>query len=95
MTTRPSQVALVVKDLPASVGVVRDKNSIPGMIAQRREWHLTPVFLPGKFHGQRSLAGHSLWDLNELDMNERLSTHTHIRLDVLGMTGRHIFTCFS
>ena len=51
MTTRPSQVALVVKDLPASVGVVRDKNSIPGMIAQRREWHLTPVFLPGKFHG--------------------------------------------
>ena len=95
MTSRPSQVVLVVKDLPASVEVVRDKNSILGMISQRREWHLTLVFLPGKFHGQRSLAGYSPWDLNELDMSERLSTYTHIRLDVLGMTGRHIFTCFS
>ena len=33
MTSRPSQVVLVVKDLPASVEVVRDKNSIPGMIS--------------------------------------------------------------
>ena len=28
-----------------------------GKILQRREWQLTPVFLPGKFHGQRSLTG--------------------------------------
>ena len=70
MTSRPSQFVLVVKDLPASVGVVRDKNSVPGMITQRREWHLTPVFLPGKFHGQRILAGYSPWDFNELDMSE-------------------------
>ena len=60
MTLRPSQVALVVKDLPASAGVVRDTDPIPGVISLRREWHLTPVFLPGKFHGQRSLAGYSL-----------------------------------
>ena len=26
-------------------------------IPWRRKWHPTPVFLPGKFHGQRSLAG--------------------------------------
>ena len=25
----------------------------------RRKWQLTPVFLPGKFHGQRSVAGYS------------------------------------
>ena len=27
----------------------------------RRKWQPTPVFLPGKFHGQRRLAGYSLW----------------------------------
>ena len=27
----------------------------------RRKWQLTPVFLPGKSHGQRSLAGYSPW----------------------------------
>ena len=95
MTLRPSQVALVVKDLPASAGVVRDTDPIPGVISLRREWHLTPVFLPGKFHGQRSLADYSPWGLNELDATERPSTHTHTRLKVLSMTGRHIFTCFS
>ena len=40
-----------------------------------RKWHPTPVFLPGKFHGQRSLAGYSLWNHKELDMTEQLSTH--------------------
>ena len=30
----------------------------------------TPVFLPGEFHGQRSLAGYNPWDLKELDMTE-------------------------
>jgi len=28
-------------------------------ISWRREWLPTPVFLPGQFHGQRSLAGYS------------------------------------
>ena len=32
-----------------------------------------PVFLPGEFHGQRSLAGYSLWGLKELDMTEQLT----------------------
>ena len=34
----------------------------------RREWQPTPVFLSEAFHGQRSLAGYSLWDSKELDM---------------------------
>ena len=37
-----------------------------GKIPQRRKWHLTPVFLPGKRHGQKSLAGYSPW-VQELD----------------------------
>ena len=33
----------------------------------------TPVFLPGEFHGQRSLVAYSPWDHKELDMSERLT----------------------
>ena len=38
----------------------------------RRQWHPTPVLLPGKSHGQRSLVGHSPWDHKESDTTERL-----------------------
>ena len=31
----------------------------PGSIPWRREWLLTPVFLPGESHGQRNLTGYS------------------------------------
>ena len=37
-------------------------------IPWRRKWQPTPVFLPKKLHGQRSLAGYSPWGLKELDM---------------------------
>ena len=55
-----SQVALVVKNLPANAGEVRDVNfdHPVGKISWRREWQPTPVFLPGESHGQRSLAGY-------------------------------------
>ena len=46
-----------------------------GKIPWKRKWEPTPVFLPGKFHGQRSSVGYSPWDLTELDMTER--THAH------------------
>ena len=42
-----------------------------------RKWQPTPVFLPGKFHGQRRLMGHSSWGHKESDTTEQLSTHTH------------------
>ena len=35
----------------------------------RRKWQLTPVFLPGKSHGQRSLAGYSSWDHRRVRYN--------------------------
>ena len=38
----------------------------------------TPVSLPGKFHGRRSLAGYSPWGRKESDTTERLThTYTH------------------
>ena len=103
-----SQVLLVVKNLSAEAGDIRDMGSIPGLerspgrgqgnplqyslgtslVAQmvknlpavqetwvqsvgqedpwRRAWQPTPVFLSGKFHGQRSLVGYSSWVLLKL-----------------------------
>ena len=43
----------------------------------RRKWQPILVFLPGESHGQRSLAGSSLWGHKESDTTEWLSTHTH------------------
>ena len=45
--------------LPANAENTRDSGSIPGKIPWRRALLPTQVFLPGEFHGQRSLAGHS------------------------------------
>ena len=42
----------------------------------RRAWQPTPIFSPGEFHGQRSLAGYSSWGHKESDTTEQL-THTH------------------
>ena len=46
-----------------------------GNILWRRKWQPTPVFLPEKFHEQKSLAGYSSWGHQEWDMTEQLSTH--------------------
>ena len=42
---------------------------------RRRQWHPTPVLLPGKSHGQRSLVGCSPWGRTESDTTERLQFH--------------------
>ena len=45
------------------------------IIYQRRQWHPTPVLLPGKSHGQRSLEGCSPWGRWGSDTTERLHFH--------------------
>ena len=57
-----SQLALVVKNLLANADVrdVKDR-SLLWKIPRSRKRQSTPVFLPGTFPGQRSLAGHSQW----------------------------------
>ena len=65
-----SQVALVVKNLPANAGDMR-----PGFdpwvrkAPWRREWQPTPVFLPGKLHGQEP-GGLQSMGLQKLDTPE-------------------------
>ena len=44
---------------------------------EKKKWQPILVFLPGESHGQRSLAGSSLWGHKESDTTEWLSTHTH------------------
>ena len=44
-------------------------------LKRRRQWQPTPVLLPGKSHGCRSLVGCSPWGREELDMTERLPFH--------------------
>ena len=66
----------------SSVGLCITKGSIyahahdiehgSGVLGRLRQWQPTPVLLPGKSHGQRSLIGCSPWGRCELDMTERL-----------------------
>ena len=48
-----------------------------GKLPWRRKWLPTPVFFPGKSHGQRSLVSYSPWSRKEMDKFEQLSMHTH------------------
>jgi len=57
---RASQATLVIKNPPTNAGDVRDVGpSLGGGIPWRRAWQITPVFLPGESHGQRSQVGES------------------------------------
>ena len=44
-------------------------------IPRKREWLLNPGFLPGEFHGQRTLADYSPWGCKQSDTTGLL-THT-------------------
>ena len=48
----------------------------------RRQWHPTPVLLPGKSHGRRGLVGCSPWGREESDTTEQL--HFHFPLSCIG-----------
>ena len=57
----------------------------------RRQWHPTPVLLPGKSHGWRSLVGCSPWGHEESDMTERL--HFHFLLSCIGEENGNPLQC--
>ena len=78
----PSEPPGKPPDGKASACNVGDPGSIPwvGKIPWRRKWQPTPVLMPGKSHGLRSLVGYSPWGCKESDMTERLhftSLHPH------------------
>ena len=57
----------------------------------RRQWHPTPVLLPGKSHGWRSLVGCNLWVHYELDTTEQL--HFHFSLSHIGEVNGNPLQC--
>ena len=78
-TKERSLVLLMVKNLSANA---RDVCSIPESGRSPRvgtHSKNTPVFLPGKFHRQRSLEGYSSWACKESATTEHTHTPTHTR----------------
>ena len=67
----------VVKNPPANARRCGRRGFDPwiGKFPLRRAWKLTPGFLPGESHGQKSLAGYSPGGRKKLKTTERLSTH--------------------
>ena len=69
----------MVKNLTANAGEEGDEGLIPGLGRSPggRNSKPTPVLLPGKSHGQRSLVGYRPWGHKEWDTAQRRSTqHT-------------------
>ena len=62
----------MVKNLPANAGDIRDTGLIPGSGRYPRvgNGNTLQYYLPGRFHGQRSLMGYSPWDHKESDMTK-------------------------
>ena len=60
---------------------------------RRRQWHPTPVLLPGKSHGWRSLVGCNHWGCKESDTTERL--HCHFSLSCIGEGSGNPLQCSS
>ena len=58
---------------------------------RRRQWHPTPVLLPGKSHRWRSLVAHSPWGREESDTTERL--HFHFSLSCTGEGNGNLLHC--
>ena len=69
-------VGLVVKNPPASARDAGDVGLIPGSGRSSGGGNSTHSSILGGFHGQKSLAGHSPWGREELDMTEH--THTYL-----------------
>ena len=59
-------MALVVKNPPANAGDIKDTES--GRSPREGNSNTTPIFLPGKSHGERSLVGYSPWHRKESEM---------------------------
>ena len=65
-------MALVVKDLPTDAADAR-LNPWVGKMPWNRKWQPALVFLPGRFHGQRSLGAAAVRGVKESDTKRTLT----------------------
>ena len=86
----------IVKNLPAKVGGTGDSGLILGSGRSRGggKWKPTPVFLSGKFHGQRSLTGYSPWGHKESTL-QLVVIHTAKSFSVVSEAEVDVFLEFS
>ena len=70
------------KSAPSLQSLLWNRFKSSKLLHRRRQWHPTPVLLPGKSHGWQSLVGCSPWGCEESDTTERL--HFHFSLSCLG-----------
>ena len=64
-----------------------------GWIPWRRKWQPTPVYSPGKFHGQRSLGGYSSRGHKESNMTLLTHTGAHAHTQAYTLTGARMHAC--
>ena len=81
MFTGVSLVAQMVKSLPAKRGT--QVQSLGQEDPLRKKWQPTPVFLPGKSHGQRTLVRYGPWGPKKSDTTSRPTTHIYIFIHIL------------
>ena len=87
-----------VEDTQKDARKVAKVNSFPflPLPLKKESWKRqpTPVFLPGKSHGRRSLAGYGPWGCKESDMTEHecanIHTHTHIITCIIIMVSHRV-----
>ena len=60
------------------------------LIYRRRQWHPTPVFLPGESQGRRSLVGGHLWGRTESDTTEATWQQHQSPCSDVGLWPRHV-----
>ena len=74
---RASLMAQMVKSMPAMQET--QVQSMGWEDPLEEQWQPIPAFLPGEFHGQRSLAGYSSWGHKESDATYQLNHHHHLK----------------
>ena len=67
--------------------IFRDNHTL----VRRRKWHPTPVLLPGKSQGRRSLVSSGPWGRQESDTTEQLHFHFHTLVDITVARPLNIF----
>ena len=86
----------VEENMPTNAG---DMDSIPGSgkFPWRRKWQPTPVFLPGEYHGQRSLVGYSPWGHKRLeyDLNNNNSNNNKLCISISHVTSNCLLVWFA
>ena len=94
-------MALVVKNLPANAGDIRDMGLIPGSGRSPRGRRGNRVFLPRESYGQRSMVGYRVvqsWTwlkrLSTHSINESRSHHDRVSLFPLGRKTKSIKSCW-